>query len=73
MGNFLATSPWGTVLKVFAGTVLGAFYLWLQNGNSWQNLDIDALVGFVGAAIIVVVPLVINIVNPADTRYGIKG
>jgi len=70
MGSFFAKSPWGGVVKVFLGTVLGAFYLWLQNGNSWNNLDLTALTGFVGAGLIVAVPLIINIVNPADTRYG---
>ena len=73
MGAFFAKSPLGSVVKVFAGAVLGAFYLYLQNGSSFTDIDLDAVVGFVTAGLIVAVPLLINVVNPADTRYGRTG
>lgn len=73
MGNFLATNPLGTVVKVFLGAVLGALYLYLQNGNSFTDLDLTAVVGFVTAGLVVALPLLINVVNPADKRYGRTG
>lgn len=69
MGEFLASLP-GSILRVFLGAALGAFYLYIQNGNSFTDVDIDALVGFVTAGLIVAVPLVIAALNPADSRFG---
>jgi hypothetical protein len=69
MGEFLK-GPWGSALRVFLGVVAAGFYTWLQNGNSFTDIDLDAVVGFVNAALIVVVPLAIAALNPADDRFG---
>jgi hypothetical protein len=65
--TWLATSPWGSAVKVFLGFLLGAALLtWTQEGvisfDHWQTWVIGAL----GIA----VPVVINLLNPADPRYG---
>jgi hypothetical protein len=65
--TWLATSPLGSAFKVFLGVLLGAVVLtWTEEGkisfDHWQTWVIGALV--------VAVPIVINWLNPADTRYG---
>lgn len=69
MGSFLA-GPFGSALRVFLGAVVGAFYLYLQNGNSLSDLNLGALQGFVTAGLVVAVPIAIAALNPADGRFG---
>ncbi len=69
MGKFLTTAP-GSALRVFVGAVLGGVVLFLSNGNSITNIDLDAANAIITAAVIVAVPLLIAWVNPADTRFG---
>ena len=35
-----------------------------------NSIDLDAVTGFIGAGLIVAVPLIIAALNPADTRFG---
>ena len=65
--TWLASSPLGSALKVFLGFVLSAALLtWTQNGeisfDSWQTWIIGAL----GISL----PIIINVLNPDDPRYG---
>jgi hypothetical protein len=65
--TWLATTPLGSALKVFLGVLLGAVLLtWTSEGvisfDHWQTWVIGALA--------VAVPIIINALNPADTRYG---
>lgn len=67
--SWLATSPLGSAAKVFLGVLLGAVLLtWKSEGvisfDHWQTWLIGALA--------VAVPIVINALNPADTRYGMS-
>lgn len=67
MGEWLATTPLGSAAKVFLGVLLAAVLLtWTQEGtisfDHWQTWLIGALA--------VAVPIIINWLNPADTRYG---
>lgn len=71
MGKFLTTAP-GSALRVFLGAVLGGVVLFLRNGNSITNIDLDAWNAIITAAVVVAVPLLIAWVNPADTRFGKK-
>lgn len=66
---WLATTPLGSAIKVFLGVLLAAVLLtWTQEGvisfDHWQTWVIGALA--------VAVPIIINTLNPADTRYGRK-
>jgi hypothetical protein len=70
MGKWLATSPLGSIVKVFVGTALGGLYLFLKNDGSFDDITLEAVEGFLMGALIVVLPMLINYVNPADTRYG---
>ena len=58
---FLATSPVGGALKAASGAVL----VWLLDNIASLNLPTVAQV-----AIIAALPVFINYLNPADTRYG---
>lgn len=63
MKNFLNT-PYGSFVKVFLGAI--ALFV-IHHGSIW-GLDWKALVD---AGIIAAVPVAINFINPADTRYGV--
>jgi membrane carboxypeptidase/penicillin-binding protein PbpC len=58
---FLANSPFGGALKAASGAVL----VWLLDNVA--TLDIPAIAQ---VAIIAALPVFINYLNPADTRYG---
>ena len=58
---FLATSPIGGAFKAASGAVL----VWLLDNVSSFDLHPAAQV-----AIIAALPVFINYLNPADTRYG---
>ena len=58
---FLANSPIGGALKAASGAVL----VWLLDNVSSFDLPVVAQV-----AIIAALPVFINYLNPADTRYG---
>jgi len=70
MGKWLATTPLGSIVKVFVGTALGGFYLFLKNGSSFDDITLDVVEGFIVGGLIVVLPMLINFANPADARYG---
>lgn len=61
---FLAASPLGGALKAASGAVL----VWLLDNVASLNLPVVAQV-----AIIAAIPVFINYLNPADTRYGSSG
>lgn len=63
----LAKSPWGTAFKTFIAVLLGAAVSdWAGAGvinlMEWQSWVIAALVSSV--------PVIINFLNPDDSRYG---
>lgn len=67
MKDWLATSPLASALKVFVAIVLTAAVADFANVGSltlanWQTWVIMGL----GSA----VPVIVNWLNPADTRYG---
>ena len=54
---------------VFVATILTLF---LADGADVFAVDMSDLKAWVAAAVAAVVPLVLNWLNPKDTRYGIK-
>lgn len=69
--KFLAT-PVGGMFRIFVGLVLGYLVLDLSNDGK-LSVSWDELATWVAAALVVVIPLVIAWVNPADSRFGRTG
>jgi len=61
MREWLATTWEGSIVKIALGAALGALGSWLATA------DVHPLIVAVGAAVI---PVVLNALNSADTRYG---
>jgi hypothetical protein len=66
MGKFL-NSPFGSWLKVFAIAVLVKFQ---DLGADVFSLDLESVKHLVQAGIVALIPVIINSLNPSDTRYG---
>ena len=60
---------WGSWLKVFAVAVLVKFS---DLGGNIFALDAESLKHLVNAGVISLIPVIINFLNPQDTRYGPK-
>jgi hypothetical protein len=60
--KWLADSPTGSFIKITLGAALGAALSWLMTS------DIHPLIVAISAAVI---PIIINTLNPQDTRYGV--
>lgn len=70
MGSFLANSPLGGLVKTFVGLILGSFVAWLASGRDLTSLTWSDAWVWISAALVVVIPVGINLLNGADTRYG---
>jgi hypothetical protein len=55
-------------IKVFVSVVLGLF---LADGADVFSVDASDLRLWLSAGFVAVIPLVVNYINPNDTRYGI--
>jgi hypothetical protein len=62
MKKWLANTWEGSIVKITAGAALGAIASWLMTA------DIHPLIVAIGAAVI---PVLINALNSADSRYGV--
>ena len=62
MKKWLANTWEGSIVKITAGAALGAIASWLMTA------DIHPLIVAIGAAVI---PVLINSLNSADSRYGV--
>jgi len=63
MKKWLANTWEGSIVKITAGAALGAIASWLMTS------DVHPLIVAIGAAVI---PVIINALNGADPRYGVK-
>ena len=63
----LLATPVGGMVRIFVGLVLGYLVVALQDHDT---ISLDSLSTWAGAALVVVIPLAIAYVNPADTRFG---
>jgi len=62
MKKWLANTWEGSIVKITAGAALGAIASWLMTA------DVHPLIVAIGAAVI---PVLINALNSADSRYGV--
>lgn len=62
--NWLATSPLASFVKIFAAGVLG----WFAANIDSVNVHPAIAIGLASA-----IPVVINWLNPSDSRYGNEG
>jgi hypothetical protein len=62
--SWLATSPLASFAKIFAAGVLGWFVV---------NLDSLSVHPAVAIGLVSALPVIINWLNPSDTRYGNEG
>lgn len=68
-GKFL-TGPIGSLLRVFVALVLGSYVTYLLNGGTFDGISYGDIQSWVGAALVVVLPVVIAAFNPQDSRFG---
>ena len=66
MGNFL-NSAFGSYIKSFLAVLLTLVLTQMSSGLSVLNLDWGMVLN---GAVVSVLPVLINILNPKDTRYG---
>lgn len=70
LGEFLA-GPIGSVLRVALAATIGLYVAGVQSGHLVPSLS--DLRTWLGAAILLVLPVVIAAVNPQDPRFGTTG
>lgn len=69
MQKFLNTAL-GSWVKVFISAVLGQYFIMLNSGIDIFKWDITTVKALILAGAVAVLPIVINALNPSDTRYG---
>ena len=57
-------------LKVFVSAILGAYLIELQNGVNLFSWNLEMLESLLTVGVVSVIPIIINWLNPSDTRYG---
>jgi len=57
-------------LKVFISSVFGAYLIMLQEGTNLFSWDLEMVEKLLTAGVVSTLPIIINWLNPADTRYG---
>lgn len=67
MNKEFLNTPLGSFLKVFVIAVLVQF---MNEGSDIFSLDKASIQGLINAGIVAVIPVIINALNPTDTRYG---
>jgi hypothetical protein len=68
-GKFLA-SPIGSALRVLVALVIGSFVAWLGAGHSVADVSLSDFWTWLGAALVVALPIVVAALNPSDPRFG---
>lgn len=69
MEKFLST-VYGSWLKVFISSILGAYLIMLQDGKQLFSWDLNMVENLLTVGVVATLPVVINWFNPTDTRYG---
>ena len=57
-------------LKVFIASILGAYLVELQNGTNLFSWSLDMVESLLTVGVVSLLPIIINYLNPSDTRYG---
>ena len=69
--NFFANTPAGSWVKVFISAVLLQFMNGLIEGHPLFSWDKAMLEKLATAGLVALIPVIINFINPNDTRYGV--
>jgi len=69
--HFLANTPAGSWVKVFISAVLLQFMNGLIEGHPLFSWDKAMLEKLATAGLVALIPVIINFINPNDTRYGV--
>jgi uncharacterized membrane protein len=69
--HFLANTPAGSWVKVFISAVLLQFMNGLIEGHRLFTWDKAMLEKLATAGLVALIPVIINFLNPNDTRYGV--
>jgi hypothetical protein len=70
MKKFLNTMA-GSWLKVFSSTVLAEYLILMGKGISIFEWNMQTVEALVTAGVVAVLPIIINVLNSSDTRYGL--
>lgn len=70
MGKFLS-SPIGSFLKVLLAAILSTYLIMLSNGQRLFSWDRNMVEHLFTAGFVSTIPVLINWLNPKDTRYGV--
>lgn len=71
MEKFLSTI-YGSWLKVFLVAVLATWMAELSSGRSLFSWDLHMVESILRAGVLATVPVIINYLDPNDSRYGRK-
>lgn len=69
-GNRFMASPFGTMLKSFFGTLITLYLVELQQGLDMFSWDLIMIKKLLTGALVSILPVVINWLNPAYKNYG---
>jgi hypothetical protein len=69
--NFWAKSPVASWVKVFISAVLLQFMNGLIEGHPLFSWDKSMFEKLTTAGLVALIPVIINFLNPNDTRYGV--
>lgn len=68
--NKKLNTAWASWIKVFIATILTTYLIMLGEGHKLFTWDLSMVEKLLTAGIVSVLPIIINYLNPNDTRYG---
>ena len=57
-------------IKVLISAILGAYLIELQNGVNLFSWNLEMVESLLTVGVVSMIPIIINWLNPSDTRYG---
>lgn len=72
MKKYFLNTPIASWIKVFISAILAEILIELQKGKSLFTWDIEMASKVLTTALLSLLPMIINYLNPNDPRYGIK-
>ena len=68
----LLSTPFGTFIKAFVGTILTQYLIELQQGHQLFTMDKAMLAKLLTAGLVSNLPVIINWLNPHYQGYGVN-